>query len=154
MKNTRKSNRNTKKNTQLRCPYCGSLADLRSADGIYHDNSSNTMLYVCRRYPACDSYVRMDPYTRKPFGSMANGELRALRLKAHRSFDRLHKSGLMTRSDAYRWLAAHFNLPMAEAHIGLMGDYRCKQVIEACDRYMKEGHPRQMHPKQLGGVAV
>ena len=43
----------------VRCPYCGSPAVLRSADGIYRDNSKNTMLYVCKNYPACDSYVRV-----------------------------------------------------------------------------------------------
>ena len=39
----------------MRCPYCGSPVIYRSADGIYHDNSKKTMLYVCSRYPECDA---------------------------------------------------------------------------------------------------
>ena len=42
-----------------RCPYCGSHTILRSADGIYRENSRNEMLYVCKNYPACDAYVRV-----------------------------------------------------------------------------------------------
>ena len=45
--------------SKLRCPYCGSSVIYRSADGIYRDNPKHTMLYVCSRYPACDSYVRV-----------------------------------------------------------------------------------------------
>lgn len=36
MKNKKK--RKGVNNTQIRCPYCGSPAILRSADGIYRDN--------------------------------------------------------------------------------------------------------------------
>jgi ssDNA-binding Zn-finger/Zn-ribbon topoisomerase 1 len=54
-KNKRKAIRGTNPG---RCPYCGSHVILRSADGIYKDNSGNAMLYVCSRYPTCDAYVR------------------------------------------------------------------------------------------------
>ena len=39
----------------MRCPYCGKPLILRSADGIYHENPKNTMLYVCKDYPQCDT---------------------------------------------------------------------------------------------------
>ena len=71
----------------MRCPYCGSPVDLRSADGIYYDNSRNTRLYVCRNYPQCDSYVRVHPGTDIPVGTMANRRLRALRAEAHRYYE-------------------------------------------------------------------
>ena len=87
-------------NTAPRCPYCGSHSVLRSADGIYRCNDKNTMLYVCSRYPACDSYVRVHPGTKIPVGTMANQELRALRNEAHRNFDQLHKKGLMSKEDS------------------------------------------------------
>ena len=41
----------------MRCQYCGGTVVLRSADGIYHENHSHTMLYVCSNYPRCDAYV-------------------------------------------------------------------------------------------------
>lgn len=57
-----------KKATAPRCPYCGSVAILRSAEGIYHSHSKDTMLYVCKKYPICDSYVRVHPGTSIPMG--------------------------------------------------------------------------------------
>ena len=83
--------------TSPRCPYCGSQSVLRSADGIYRNNSRNTMLYVCSRFPACDSYVRVHPGTRIPMGTMANQKLRALRNEAHHYFDQLYKKGYMSK---------------------------------------------------------
>ena len=121
---------------QMRCPYCGSPVVFRSADGIYRENSNGTMLYVCSRYPECDSYVRAHPGSRQPMGSLANHELRTLRRTAHYYFDQLYKSGRMTRQDAYRWLADKIRTPLAEAHIGWLGEYYCKQVIEESRRIL------------------
>ena len=120
-----------------RCPYCGSSVILRSADGIYRDNSSGTMLYVCSKYPACDAYVRVVPGTKAPVGSMANGDLRALRREAHRHFDLLHQTGLMTRNEAYIWLAGVLQAPLSQTHIGYLGEYYCRQVIEESKRILE-----------------
>lgn len=114
----------------MRCPYCGSTVELRSADGIYKENKNQTMLYVCRNYPACDAYVRVHPGTRVPLGTMANGKLRALREAAHTYFDRLHTSGIMTKEEAYYWLANLIQAPLGQAHIGYLGEYYCKRVME------------------------
>ena len=88
------------------------------------------MLYVCKNYPACDSYVRVQPGTKVPMGTMANGELRRLRTEAHWNFDQLYKRGYMTKEDAYRWLATILCVPLNQAHIGMLGEYYCKKVIE------------------------
>lgn len=122
--------RNRARNQAPRCPYCGSTSILRSAEGIYQDNSRNTMLYVCRNYPSCDAYVRIQPGSHLPVGTMADGKLRALRRDAHRCFDQLYKRGLMSKDEAYRWLADILAAPMEQAHIGLLGEYYCGVVIE------------------------
>lgn len=114
----------------IRCPYCGSPAVLRSADGIYYDNSRDMKLYVCKNYPQCDSYVRVHAGTNIPAGTMANRRLRALRAEAHRYFDRLYKSGYMTKDDAYHWLAGILDAPLSQAHIGYLGEYYCQVVID------------------------
>lgn len=116
--------------SSMRCPYCGGTVTYRSADGIYRENSRKTMLYVCTRYPACDAYVRVHTGTTIPVGTLANHELRALRKTAHTYFDRLHQTGLMTKDDAYQWLADLIGAPKSEAHIGYLGEYYCKKVIE------------------------
>lgn len=116
--------------SRMRCPYCGSPVVYRSADGIYKENSKEVMLYVCSRYPECDAYVRVHAGTRKPVGKLANHELRTLRRTAHQYFDQLHLAGLMSKQDAYRWLADLISAPLSEAHIGYLGEYYCKLVIE------------------------
>ncbi len=120
------------KNLAPLCPYCGSHTVLRSADGIYFDNKKHEMLYVCKNYPRCNSYIRVIPGTAIPLGTVANQELRALRNEAHKYLSLLYRDGFMTKQDAYQWLAGKMNIPASAAHIGKMGEYSCKQVIEIC----------------------
>lgn len=81
-------------------------------------------------FPECDAYVRVHAGTNIPVGSLANHELRSLRRTAHHYFDQLHLSGYMSKQDAYQWLADLIMAPLSEAHIGHLGEYYCKLVIE------------------------
>ena len=130
----------------IRCPYCKGPVSFRSADGIYRDNRNKVMLYVCNRYPKCDAYVRTHAGTNIPVGTLANHELRTLRREAHFYFDQLHQTGLMSKQDSYQWLADLICVPLSEAHIGLLGEYYCKQVIEESrrllDRYKVQNNKR------------
>ena len=135
MKNKKKKRKGL---SGMYCPYCGSPVVFRSADGIYHDNSKGTMLYVCSHYPECDAYVRAHAGTNIPVGSLANHELRTLRRTAHQYFDRLYQSGYMSKQDAYQWLADLICAPLSEAHIGYLREYYCKQVIEESRKLLKE----------------
>lgn len=136
-KNNSKKQRKGINYDAMRCPYCGGSVVLRSADGIYHTNSNNTMLYVCSHYPECDAYVRVQNGTRIPIGSMANKKLRSLRKIAHDYFDQLYQSGLMEKQEAYQWLAGLIGAPLSEAHIGCLGEYYCKLVIDECRKLLK-----------------
>jgi hypothetical protein len=118
----------------MRCPYCGSIVHLRSADGIYKNNGSDVQLYVCSKYPECDSYVRVHPGTTVPVGSLANAKLRTLRATAHRHYDKLHESGIMTKKEAYSWLAFMLQSPMSQAHIGYQSEYYCNRIVEESDK--------------------
>lgn len=140
----------------MRCPYCGKPLILRSADGIYHENPKNTMLYVCKDYPQCDTYVRTHPGTSVPVGTPANRELRALRNEAHRYFDQLYRSGMMSKQDAYLWLADFLQVPLSQAHIGYLGEYYCKQVIAANQKLLKNRirHSYCVTPAFQGGAAA
>lgn len=126
-----------KNNGALRCPYCGGTVVYRSAEGIYKDNSKDTMLYVCSHYPACDAYVRVHPGTKIPMGTMADHNLRSLRNTAHRHFDKLHKDGYMTRQEAYMRLANLISAPLSQAHIGYLGEYYCNLVIKESDKLLR-----------------
>ena len=136
MKINKQKNQHNHGTKSGRCPYCGSAITLRSADGIYKENSHNTMLYVCSKCPACDAYVRVIPGTKTAIASMADGTLRALRNEAHQYFNRLYLSGFMTRKQAYEWLAEMLQAPLSQAHIGYLGEYYCKQVIKESKRML------------------
>ena len=87
-----------KKNT-IRCPYCGANAKLRPANVVYGEMTldNHAYVYVCDRYPACDAYVSAHAESKLPLGTLANGDLRNKRIRAHRAFDQLWKSGRMTK---------------------------------------------------------
>jgi hypothetical protein len=107
------------------------------------------MLFVCSKYPGCDAYVRATPGTKTPIGVMANGPLRALRNEAHQHFDRLHLAGIMTRKQAYEWLACILQAPLSQAHIGNLTDYYCRQVIEESKKLL--GNQKRVHGARLQG---
>ena len=113
----------------MRCPYCGASVVYRSADGIYQNNDKGAMLYVCSHYPACDAYVRVHAGTKLPVGSMANRELRALRRTAHFYFDQMYQRGLMTKQEAYQWMANLIGAPLSQAHIGYLREYYCTCLL-------------------------
>ena len=130
--------KNNKKNQIMKCPYCGKNVVFRSADGVSKENKFNTMLYVCSDYPKCDAYVRVKPGTKRPMGTLADSNLRALRTEAHFYFDQLHESGAMTKQQAYQWLAYKVSAPLSQAHIGYMREYYCQRVIEECKKWLME----------------
>ena len=129
--------------SRMRCPYCGAPVVYRSADGIYRENHLNAMLYVCSKYPKCDAYVRVHEGTKIPVGTLANKELRNLRRTAHLYFDQLYQTGLMTKDAAYEWLSVLLCTPPSEAHIGHLGDYYCKKVIEESKKLLEARKEKQ-----------
>ena len=132
-----KKKKKSKDYSSMRCPYCGSTVVFRPADTIYTKAYDNALLCVCSKYPECDAYVKCHPGTRIPMGPLADKKLRKLRQQAHKSFNRLFESGLMTRKDAYVWLAEKLMLPGEKAHIGELGEYYCNEVIRESEIYLK-----------------
>ena len=128
-----------KNKKKVHCPYCGAEAKIRPASVVYQENTlhSNTFLYVCDRYPKCDAYVGVHKETRKPMGTLANGDLRNKRIQAHKIFNQLWQNGYMTKRDAYKWMQAKFSLHESQAHIGLFSEYMCDQLIAACNEIYK-----------------
>ena len=125
------------KRVNIKCPYCCSRAYLRPASVVYGQkaSASDAPLYVCARFPACDSYVAAHKSSRRPMGTLANAHLRHQRIAAHATFNRLWQSGLMSKKQAYRWLQLKLGLPEEDAHIANFSTYRCEQVIRLCDGF-------------------
>ena len=124
-----------KKRKQIHCPYCGAKATLRSSSAVYGDAAkTDGYLYVCDRYPKCDSYVGAHKKTKLPMGTLANGDLRNKRIQAHKAFDWMWKSGLMTKWQAYKWMQGKLDLSDEQAHIAMFSEYMCDRLIAECNK--------------------
>lgn len=121
----------------MKCPYCGGKANLVPASTVYKSKKfrkGKLKLWVCENYPECDSYVGCHPGTEIPLGRLANEKLRNLKMEAHKQFDPIWKSGLMSRKDAYKWLASMLDIDESECHIGMFNPDMCNKVIQICRR--------------------
>lgn len=118
-----------KKSNSVFCPYCSQKASFVSGDVVYPRrlDLSKKFFYICY---ACNAYVGCHEKTNKPFGDLANAELRFWRKKAHEVFDLIWKSGKMSRKSAYNWLSTKLNLPPNKTHVGMFDVEKCRQTIE------------------------
>ncbi len=128
------------KKQRIRCPYCGSTAILRDASYVYGNHSKGGQLYVCSHYPACNAYVGVHPGTKIPKGTLANKTLRQKRILAHTIFDQIWKQGILSKQEAYRWIADTFCLSKRQAHIGNFSDYMCDQLIQESQKVLRYNH--------------
>lgn len=139
----------------MKCPYCGSEVELKDASFVYSTNKAKSWgsVWVCSNYPACDAYVGCHPGTTVPLGRLANARLRTLKKEAHKQFDPLWKSGLVSRREAYQWLAKMMDISIDECHIGMFDIKQCQRVIHLCreqdnpviKRYRKEHYGYETH---------
>jgi len=109
------------------CPECGATARLVPSATVY-GRSYGRDLWVCGRFPACDTYVGTHPDGR-PLGTLAGPALRAARNLAHATFDPLWRDGWMRREAAYRWLSEAMGLPREDTHIALFDADQCADVV-------------------------
>ncbi len=123
------------KRIKIHCPYCGSLVTKRAASYVYGKNAKpDTFLYVCDRYPACDSCVAAHTKSGLPMGTPANKTLRNKRIAAHKALDRIWENGYMTKEQEYIWLQAKLDMPANVMHIGKLNEYYCNRIIYECNR--------------------
>ena len=76
------------KKVHLTCPQCHSKALLRPASVVYGSKADpGAKVYVCARYPACNSYVNAHRHTNQPMGTLADAALRRKRREAHLPYE-------------------------------------------------------------------
>lgn len=109
------------------CPYCGCEAEFVDSARVYRGKSYG-MIYDCR---PCDAYVGVHKGTDKPLGTLANRELRQMRMRAHAAFDPMWKRGTMSRRDAYGWMQRTFGMTAEQAHISRFGVAECERLLVA-----------------------
>lgn len=120
----------------MKCPYCGAEVVLREAKYVYHTNKSEDWgkVWVCSNYPKCNAYVGCHKGTTLPLGRLANTRLRTLKSEAHKQFDPIWKCGLMSRREAYKWLASMLRIDINDCHIGMFDVKMCQKVIHLCKK--------------------
>ena len=52
----------------------------------------------------------------------------------------MYQRGLMTKQEAYQWMANLIGAPLSQAHIGYLREYYCTQVIEESKKYLVRCH--------------
>ncbi len=114
----------------VKCPYCLKQAEYVTSKEFYGQQYKNN-LYVC--YP-CDARVGTHGKGKRPLGTMANKQLRALRMSCHQVFDNRWKNKKRgkskARKKAYLWLQEAMNLSEKEAHIGKFNKEQCFKLLE------------------------
>ena len=118
------------------CPYCGSVVTLVHHDKIYGKAYGDwPYSYACDDLARCNSYVGIHRNTLIPLGTLANAELRAMRMMAKDAFNPLwqplegYRADRGKRTAAYRWLATQLGIPFEECHIGWFGVDTCFRVV-------------------------
>jgi hypothetical protein len=115
------------------CPYCNKPARLVDSGAVYGEYADYGYLWMCK---PCDAYVGCHSGTNRPFGTLANAELRAARKDAHFAFDSLWRWGgkFANRRAAYKWLAAKMGKSGNKTHIAMFDVGECKKVVELCQK--------------------
>ena len=111
---------------KLNCADCGINMRLLGKSRLH---------YSC---PKCSASLVADQYGR-PRGFPGTQEVRRWRRCAHTVFDRLWRSGDVTRSAAQRWLASELGIPSRQCHFSLMQAEMLMEAVRICDA-VRDGH--------------
>ena len=58
--------------------------------------------------------------------------------KAHFYFDKIWKHNLLTRDEAYEWLAKKLDLTREQAHFSLLDNNQCEEAIFFCQQILND----------------
>jgi hypothetical protein len=130
-------------NNPLPCPVvcnvCGEHAVRIGTHGeVYgREYSDWPYVYLCE---CCGSYVGLHPFTHIPLGTLADKLTRSARKSCKEPFECLHKSGLMTRDQAYQWLAKRMGIHIGECHFGWFTKEQCQKAKILCSERLSQKH--------------
>lgn len=112
------------------CRFCHSEVRVATHQEVYgRDYSDWPYMYLCGNCGAC---VGMHPFTNIPLGTLADRTTREARKNCKKPFEALWRSGRMSRTEAYSWLAGELNIPVGECHFGWFDIYQCEAAKRAC----------------------
>ncbi len=111
------------------CPYCHKPAKCEDSSVIY--GKSFGWIWICRclhKY----SYVGCHGKSKRPLGTLANHATRIARKRATAALNSVRRASLMTRQEAYIWLAGILMKSEEQSHIAMSDTEQCMQIIAAC----------------------
>jgi hypothetical protein len=86
-------------------------------------------VYLCE---GCGSYVGLHPFTAIPLGALADADMRRARKDCKAPFQWLVEECVMTRTEAYEWLAGELGIPVDECHFGWFDVETCHKARAIC----------------------
>ena len=119
------------------CPYCGNPAAKVTGAELYSHwpELAKKLFWACM---PCKAWVGCHPGGDLPLGRLANAELRRAKMDAHAAFDPFWKTGILTRSEAYKWLSKELGIDREQCHIGWFDVEMCRKVVVLCTRKQME----------------
>jgi hypothetical protein len=149
----------TNKKKELRrnniCPVCGAsikMVPVSEMNFRQMHNKSAANYWVCSKYPACDTYIPADPYSKKPYGLMAGPMLRHKRILIHR-WEVLFISNQIMDSPSFRQ-SCGYSIGIHNHHCfhtRELTEMQCDTVLKVCDGIYKR-HPELKDKIPEGGA--
>lgn len=121
------------------CDYCRFPAKLVTGEKVYphrKDLHHKKFWYCDNSHPP--AYVGVHEAGKdqgdgtKPLGRLADKVLRKAKRNAHQAFDYLWQDRIMSRKEAYAWLAKELGIKPERCHIGMMDVQTCNAVVDVC----------------------
>jgi len=105
------------------CHCCGGEVVVVRNRVIYgRDYGDWPWAYFCNE---CHAYVGMHPRTAIPLGTLADPTTRNARKICKPVFEKIFKSGLLSRSKAYKKLAVEMSIDQKDCHFGMFTAEQC-----------------------------
>lgn len=131
-----KNPKKKKKMKPIRCPYCGAPAKMvpeAEMNFRFHETNpgkKKDFFWVCSRYPECDVYIAADNHTKRPMGTMANPELRHMRMMIHYWQVLLVDNRVYTKGTFASMLASMVNqIDPRRVHVSEFTRYQAETVL-------------------------
>jgi hypothetical protein len=121
------------------CPNCRAPVELVNNADVYGRSLGKwPFVFLCTRFPSCQSWVGLHPETHIPLGTLGDRETRAARNTAKGLLKRIWLENHMSRGDAHRWLSKQLGFAdVRDCHIGLMSVKQCGLAHAACQKYLR-----------------
>lgn len=131
---------------EVLCGECGSPMVIRYTRKYPNPDGSPRAFYGCKRYPDCDGIHGAHQKDLRPLGIPANKETKKARMRAHEAFDRIWKTKVLGRKDAYAWMCKTMGLSKEEAHIGRFDTEKCDRLVSLVNEFLAQAGRFRLQP--------